>query len=173
MNVALYDQNFLGTSTTQGIALGTESRIVDDINQQIIDHFRKSVSVESIISTFNKEEIATYLNEIYEECSSENWDGYDSNPISEEAFEQAQSFLYTVMNENQLNVPIPDISADPDGDISLEWRKEHRFTFVVSINGQGLISYAGLFGKNKIHGTEYFGQEIPPSIIFNLRRLYS
>ena len=77
------------------------------------------------------------------------------------------------MNENQLNVPIPDISADPDGDISLEWRKEHRFTFVVSINGQGLISYAGLFGKNKIHGTEYFGQEMPPSIIFNLRRLYS
>ena len=66
MNVALYDQNFLGTSTTQGIALGTESRIFDDINQQIIDHFRKSVSVESIISTFNNEDIATYLNEIYE-----------------------------------------------------------------------------------------------------------
>ena len=70
------------------------------------------------------------------------------------------------------SVPAPEISAEPDGEIAFDWH-EGVGTFSVSVGPGGVLNYAGLFGKNKVYGTEYWGDEIPGPIIDNVVRLYS
>jgi hypothetical protein len=44
---------------------------------------------------------------------------------------------------------------------------------VVTVSGKNSIAYAGLFGINKTHGTEYFSESLPTIILIGLNRLYS
>lgn len=114
------------------------------------------------------EEASKSLNEIYKECSVANWDGYGANPVSKDSVLEALKFVNLLSS----SFPMPQILAEPSGEIGLEWYKDKRMVFAISFNGKGRITYAGIFGSNKIHGTEYFGDSIPSRITDNLRRLY-
>lgn len=109
------------------------------------------------------------LEKVYEECLEANWDGYGAMPISRETYSKARKLLRMMPS----SLPRPDISSEPDGEITFEWYKEKYSVFVISIGGNNLITYAGLFGKsNKIHGTEYFADELPKIIRHCIRRLF-
>lgn len=108
------------------------------------------------------------LRELYRECSEENWDGYGAKPASENSIYEAYEFIRKLPS----SFPMPRILAEPSGEIGLEWYKDKKMIFAISFNGKGMITYAGIFGSNKIHGEEYFGDSIPSRIIENLRRLY-
>jgi len=108
------------------------------------------------------------LEGVYEECLETNWDGYGAMPISRETYSEARKLLRMVPS----SLPRPDISAEPDGEITFEWYREKYSVFVISVGGNNLITYAGLLGKsNKIHGTEYFADELPEIIRHCIRRL--
>lgn len=68
---------------------------------------------------------------------------------------------------------MPEIVAEPTGEIGFEWRRGRGRVFVLSVGGKHRITYAGIFGGNKIHGSEYFEETLPFVIIQHLRRLYS
>lgn len=109
------------------------------------------------------------LEKVYEECSEANWDGYGAMPISRETYSEARKLLRMMPS----SLPRPDISAEPDGEITFEWYKEKYSVFVISVGSDNLITYAGLFGEsNKIHGTEYFADELPEIICHCIRRLF-
>ncbi len=107
---------------------------------------------------------------IYRECSSPNWDGYDANPITKNTLNQAIRIMELLSND-YLNLSIPDIVPEPDGDIAFEWEKNDEQTFVFSINENKTINYAGIFGPNTVHGNEMFIDTLPPAIVYNLNRL--
>jgi len=108
------------------------------------------------------------LEKVYEEYLEANWDGYGAMPISRETYSEARKLLRMMPS----SLPMPDISAEPDGEITFEWYKEKYSVFVISVGGNNLITYAGLFGKsNKIYGTEYFAYELPKIIHHCIRRL--
>ena len=109
------------------------------------------------------------LMEIYNECSVKNWDGYEADPVSIRSLENAEDFAKTLPTK----FPVPEITADPDGEVSFEWYIEPQQVFSVSIGDNNQLSYAGLFGKNKTHGVEYFRDELPKTILENLCRLYA
>lgn len=113
------------------------------------------------------EEAFQSLNELYGECSAENWDGYGAKAVSVDSIYEAFKFCQMITS-----FPMPQMLAEPSGEIGLEWYKDNKMIFVISLNGKGMISYAGIFGSNKIHGIEYFSDSIPSVIIENLRRLY-
>ncbi len=109
------------------------------------------------------------LNEVFEECSEEGWDGYDALPITEEAY------FATIKLIKSLPVtafPMPEVVPESSGEIGLEWYRRKRLVFTVSVSGSNEIIYAGLFGTNKAHGTECFGDSLPLVILENLKRLY-
>ncbi|MBU4185490.1 MAG: hypothetical protein KKI12_04635 [Proteobacteria bacterium] len=109
------------------------------------------------------------LEKVYEECLEVNWDGYGAMPISRETYSEARKLLRMMPSSS----PMPDISAEPDGEITFEWYKEKYSVFVISVGGNNIITYAGLFGKsNKIHGTEYFADELPEIIRHCIQRLF-
>ena len=110
------------------------------------------------------------LEKVYEECSEANWDGYGAMPISRETYFEARKLLTMI----PLSFQMPEILAEPDGEIGFEWYKDKDSVFVISVSGNNIITYAGLFGtSNKTHGTEYFADELPRIILENIRRLFS
>ena len=110
------------------------------------------------------------LNSAYKEALEDNWDGYGALKANTESLKYAEDFLYAL----PVTIPAPEASVDPDGEISLTWQRAPRLVFSVSISKDGVLSYAGLFGRNKkTHGTEDFIYAIPKAITDNLERLYS
>jgi len=110
------------------------------------------------------------LEEIYEECSEKNWDGYGADKISHEAYYEATKLLNLIPT----TFPMPEIAPEPDGGIGIEWYKGKGQTFIISVDGRTVIAFAGLFGENsEVYGTETFTNIIPTFIFDHLKRLFS
>jgi hypothetical protein len=101
------------------------------------------------------------------EAAQPNWDGYGARAIDRTTYLTAKQFLEAVPRTSIE----PDISIDPDGEVSFSWRREPRQVFSVSIGGNGRLSYAGIFGAVNTHGTEYFIEQIPQTILAGLTRV--
>jgi len=55
--------------------------------------------------------------------------GYHATGIDPKTSEAASAFLLQL----PANIPVPEITADPDGEISFEWYKERYRTFLISM----------------------------------------
>jgi len=106
--------------------------------------------------------------EILKEHQEPNWDGDNATPVSQEACSAALRFLAML----PLTMPFPDLAAEPDGSIAMEWHISSSRTFLVSLSGRKVISYAGVFDKDaETYGKEPFEDSIPSIIISNIQRL--
>jgi len=114
------------------------------------------------------EEALKSLIELYIERSDANWDGYNASPLTEDAVSDAWKLIKLLPS----SIRMPEILAEPNGEIALEWYKGSKLIFVVSVSGKGTITYAGIFGSNTIHGSEYFSESLSPIIVESLRRLF-
>lgn len=113
-------------------------------------------------------EAALALEAVSSEAATDNWDGYDGRAVTYGVRLRAQAFLDAL----PAGVPFPVIAVDPDGEIAFEWYLGPRQVVSVSVGDRYEVAYAGLFGSNTSHGTEYFMNEFPPAVLDNLRRLY-
>lgn len=91
------------------------------------------------------------LDEVFEECSYEGWDGERAKPISGEVLRYARSFLSSL----PLGIEAPEIGAEPDGAITLEWYRSPNKVISISINPDGWMYYAALVGSSKRHGADF------------------
>ncbi|MBU8920940.1 MAG: hypothetical protein KOO63_03670 [Bacteroidales bacterium] len=112
----------------------------------------------------SQEIVKTYL-----DAFTEGWDGYGAEPVTRETVAHAIAFASTIPS----SFPMPDICADPDGDINFEWYDSPGRVFSISINAAGLLNYAGLFGKSSSYGVEEFAGLFPRAFIILIQRLYS
>lgn len=164
MNLAIPSIDYPGFSTISStIGFSPASEVIKAFLKESIEHFRKPISIGDPL-----ENALSSLREVREECSVSDWDGYGAFPMTEDAFNEVRELIKLFPS----SIPMPEISADPTGAISLEWYRERRLTFVVSLSGEKRLDYAGLFGSNKSYGSEYFGYTLPVVVLENLRRLY-
>lgn len=134
-----------------------------------INEDRFEVQVKSKVADRNNRPLLVKLFQVYQECSENNWDGYDAQLISKKAYFEAEKLIRLLPS----HIKEPEIVPEPTGEIALEWYQGKRFTFVISVGGNNLITYAGLFGStSKAHGTEYFGAEVPAMIIEKIQLLF-
>ena len=91
------------------------------------------------------------LEEVYKECSTPGWDGEHAAPISREVVSYAQIFLQSL----PLGIEAPEIGAEPDGAITLEWYRSTKRVLSISINPGGWIYYAALIGASRRHGVDF------------------
>ncbi|MCJ7777274.1 MAG: hypothetical protein MUP16_03050 [Sedimentisphaerales bacterium] len=91
------------------------------------------------------------LHEIFRECSFDGWGGDKAKPISEEVFHFAIRFL----NSFPLGMEAPEVGAEPDGAITLEWYRSPNKVISISINPDGWMYYAALIGTSKRHGADF------------------
>lgn len=106
---------------------------------------------------------------IYNDCLEGGWDGYNAIPISSDTYLEAKKFIRSLTAE----VPAPEITPEPDGGIGFEWHIDAAHSIILSVTGNNLINYAGLFGgQNDLHGNEEFVNTIPTNVLNLFRRLY-
>ena len=102
------------------------------------------------------------------EASKPGWDGYDASPVSGRTIAQALAFLDLLPSA----LMRPEISAHPDGELAFEWYVAPRWLLTVSISETGRLSYAGLFGLARVHGTEWLLDSIPQEVTLAFQRLH-
>ena len=159
---AAYAPFSLGFVTTTGSS--SVARFVAQERQQGWLRLRKTNSLGAGLGAAFEE-----LRSVAEECGSPNWDGYGAAAVLSETIRQAELLLAAL----PLGTPAPSVSAEPDGQIVLEWYHSPRRTLSVSISSQGEIHYAALLGLSKAHGTEPFFGEVPQVILDLTRRVVS
>jgi hypothetical protein len=109
------------------------------------------------------------LHELIEECGRSNWDGYRAQPVLFNSYEKAKRFVRSL----PFGIPVPEVSAEPDGEITLEWFATPTRVFSVSVGPDNELNYAGLFGASSTYGTEVFHDEIPEVVLSHIKRVVS
>jgi hypothetical protein len=108
------------------------------------------------------------LEDVFQACASENWDGEGAEPISREAYWEASRIIRLL----PISFPIPEIVPEPNGQIGLEWSTGRGKVFVVAVGGNQVLTYGGLFGDgSRTGGTEPFQDALPQTIVSHLERL--
>jgi hypothetical protein len=93
----------------------------------------------------------------------------DENPIAVDpgTIGAAELFAYSLPRFG----PMPEVSADPDGEISFDWIGPSGRMFSVSVNKQNRLAYAGWFGeKSRIHGIEQLAESCPQQIVRGIEK---
>jgi len=139
------------------------SRTAFDLRRRQIETFEKLVRVESPQGHALRELDDTFL-----DCRSEGWDGYDARPVSLHAYRRANKFLAHLI----ARFPSPTACAAPDGSLTLEWIATADRRFMVSIDADDVIAFAGLFGSETVRGTSTFVEDIPLEVPYYLKRLF-
>jgi hypothetical protein len=76
---------------------------------------------------------------------------------------------YLLIESLPLGFPRPSIGAEPDGQLTLEWYKSPRRCLSVSVDPDGFLHYAGLYGPSKRYGTMMFTGTAPNELILLVR----
>jgi hypothetical protein len=118
--------------------------------------------------TYKKQEqaIVEALRDTFAQAFEQGWDGYDATPVSAATLSYAWQFLEDLPSD----VDLPEIGADTDGDISLDWDYGPRNIFSVRVGRDGTLHYAGLFGHETYHGSAILRQGIPKAVAEGILR---
>lgn len=107
------------------------------------------------------------LHEVWEECRTPDWDGYGAVAVEQQTYTSA----YKLIDSLPLGFMRPTIGAEPDGQLTLEWRKSPARILSVSVDPDGFLHYAGIFGASKQFGTLTFFSSAPIELLQLARNL--
>lgn len=99
------------------------------------------------------------------ECCADDWDGAGSLAISTLGLRKAEEFIRALPED----LAMPELTVDPDGEISLDWISSKSRFFSLSIGRSYRFAYTWLDGSDKGHAVATFdGITIPKRIISEL-----
>jgi len=140
----------------------TEAKFVQGALEQTNDALREAEVFGYKPGIYQK------LIDVYVECSTPKWDGEQADPVIQDTLRNSWIFLDSL----PLGVPYPDISAEPDGAIVFEWYSSANKVLSLSIDADGNIDYAGLFGVNRRNGADFIGGDISEDITSLIAQVY-
>jgi hypothetical protein len=114
-----------------------------------------------------RERLLDELDNLWEAASSKGWDGYGAEPMNADAYDFAKMFIKALPT----TAPLPEVNADPDGEVSLDWTFGKRRALTVSVGPTGRCAFAWLLGQRSIRGTDWIEDEIPAQLSSLLLRL--
>ena len=98
------------------------------------------------------------------QCSVLGWDGYDAKPVTDTSIRDARKLIESLPDD----LPIPNIIAEPTGELCFEWHKDKWNIVSLSVGGDDLIIYSALFGPDdREYGRKKLSRHLPQE----LRRL--
>ena len=116
----------------------------------------------------SKEDALTRLYELEVECAETDWNGYGAKAVSQSAVERSAYFIRRLPED----LPLPEISVEPDGEIALDWSPTPTQTFSISIGTADRMACAWINGTEHGHVVAYSNNgEIPLRILQELQRI--
>jgi hypothetical protein len=133
-----------------------------ELQEALRQHLLSSYTVRE-----SRERLLDELDALSNEASQKGWDGYSAEPMGSESYIFAKAFIKALPTE----APVPELSADTDGEVALDWSFGPRRALTVSIGPTGRCTFAWVLGKRSNRGTDWIEDEIPASIASALRQL--
>ena len=133
------------------------------IRERIRCHLLESYTVRRVAEgTLNE------LDAIRDEARVEGWNGYGARPLNPDAYQNAKLFLAALPP----TAPVPEVSADPDGDVALDWIFGPQKALSISIGPTGRCTFAWMRGMRTYRGTDWLDDNgIPTPIAAALSQL--
>lgn len=128
--------------------------------REALKRFRQS-------TTFSKQSAYDQLGEVYDPCRQANWDGEGADAIEQDTLRNAYLFIEALPD----GYPLPDITAEPDGHLDLEWYRHPRRILSVSVSPEGMLYWAALVGIEDPRGSCPFYGDMPDTILYWIRRV--
>ena len=89
--------------------------------------------------------LLTKLNRLSVECSEDDWDGYGAESVKATALLRAEAFVRALPD----NIPLPEVSVEPDGAVAFDWMPLPSKTFTLSVSGSNRLAYAWIDGTDR------------------------
>jgi len=124
---------------------------------------------EATVAEWKRAELLDNLRLLAEECGVDDWDGHGAPPLTEAVIDMSQRILESLPP----SLPDPDLGAEPDGHITLEWYSSPRRLLSVSISPRGRLHYAALVGDDRRSGAMTFSDAFPDDLTALARRVMS
>jgi hypothetical protein len=141
----------LGLRNWPSIGVSEEARLIKESVEESLQHFL-GLRLDRLLPEI--ESLRT--------ISDENLIPVDADTIG-----AAKRFAYSLPRFG----PLPEVSADPDGEISFDWIAPSGQMFSVSVNKKNRLAYAGWFGeKSRIHGIEQLAEGCPQQIVRGIEK---
>lgn len=148
---------------TRSTARSESATRLTSIREQIRRHLLESYTVRRAAESALNE-----LDAVRGEAGFEGWNGYGAKPLNPDAYQNAKLFLEALPT----TAPSPEVSADPDGDVALDWIFGHRKALTVSIGPTGRCTFAWMRGMRTFRGTDWLDDDgIPTPIAAALSQL--
>lgn len=147
------------TKSTAGSETAVElTKLQEDVREHLLTSFAMSHAAEGAL---------TELDAVRTEASRDGWNGPGTLRLNPFAYEFAKLFLTTLPT----TAPLPEVTADNDGEVALDWIFGSRKALSVSIGPTGRCTFAWMQGLSTQRGTDWIDDEIPASIVHALGRL--
>ncbi len=132
------------------------ARYIDQEVEEVSNYLHRSNTLGLIgRGTFQE------LKSTFEECSSKGWDGERAEPITKQVLRHAKIFLWSF----PLGFESPEIGAEPDGAITLEWYRSPTRVISISINPGGRLYFAAINGGDRRHGDGFALFEVSKDLV--------
>ena len=116
----------------------------------------------------SKKDALNRLSELAAECAEADWDGYGAEAVSQSTVERCTRFIRRLPEE----LPLPEISVEPDGEIALDWSPTLTQMFSVSIGTADRMACAWVNGTEHGHVVVSSNNgEIPSRILQEIQRI--
>ena len=112
--------------------------------------------------------LLTTLRETCQQCQQPNWDGDGAETISTETYEIARRLLESLPSD----MPLPSISAEPDGQLNFEWYQAPRRLLSASIGSNGTLYWAALIDSEDPRGSCQFVDQFPQTLLYWIGQVY-
>lgn len=155
--VALYDVARGGSAVSREaeVSRAAAARALDDVERSQSLFGSKAAAIAEIWTITN-------------ECASEDWDGYGALAVDRACANRAVALIRAL----PLDLPMPEIGAEPDGCIALEWWVSRGRLVTLSSSAAGALPYAWLDGPERGHAiAEFDDGHFPVRVATEIRRL--
>jgi len=138
-----------------------EARNVYEATRQVVSFTEQSTALSG-----DKNSLISKLWELADECGAEDWDGEGAAAIAEGAIGNVVAFIRAL----PVGLPLPELSPEPDGAVSLDWMVSKTRMFSVSCGSSSRLAYSWLDGTDRGHAVAGFdGWSIPERILQGIR----
>lgn len=147
----------LASYARQSNAVSEEAATVAGAVRQIFNDARGSEALSGA-----KSKALDELAMLAEDCAAPGWDGYGALAVNQRALILAEQLISALPEGLQ----VPEVGAEPDGSISLDWMVSRGRVLSVSVGEGNRLAYAWLFGADREHGVIGFdGAQVPGRLI--------
>lgn len=139
--------NTLAYGTFSAIAASSSPLAGGDLYRGLIRGANAEADCSVVINE-NREVLRRNLVECWESALRPGWDGYGAPPLPYETLQHAMEFAGAL----PWNAAIPELAAEPDGCISFDWYQDEYNQLSISIDAEGVVSYAARIGGDSRFG---------------------